>query len=108
MGASFPVLGGLQDLPMKFNIVGNEDCLNPMEEGLFFFLINCCNNVLQASGGVSYFFWDSIKHQSSWRTTLMLCEFYHFANTDMALGSTTPSELLIIHINFSCKSYHGK
>lgn len=55
MGASFPVLGGLQDLPMKFNIVGNEDCLNPMEEGLFF-LINCCNNVLQASGGVSYFF----------------------------------------------------
>lgn len=47
----------MKDLPMKFNIMGNEDCLNPMEEGLlFFFLINCCNNVLQASGGVSYFF----------------------------------------------------
>lgn len=37
---------------------------------------------------------DIIRRRSSCRTTLMLYEFCHFASTDMALGSTTPLELL--------------
>ena len=58
MGAFFPVLWSLQDVSRKFTTVENEDCLNRMGGSggpVVFFLINCCNTVLQAAEGVSYF-----------------------------------------------------
>ena len=58
MGAFFPVLWGLQDESRKFTTVENEDCLNRMGGSggpVVFFLINCCNTVLQGAEGVSHF-----------------------------------------------------
>ena len=40
------------------------------------------------------FSFDIIRRRSSCRMTLMLWEFCHFASTAVALGSTTPFELL--------------
>lgn len=57
MGTSFPVFWGLQDASRKFTTVENEDSLNWIRGGmlLVFFLINCCNIVLQVAEEVSYF-----------------------------------------------------
>ena len=57
-GAFFPVLWGLQDISRKFTTVENENCLNWMGGRggpVVFFLVKCCNTVLQAVEGVSYF-----------------------------------------------------
>ena len=49
---------------------------------------------VSGSWGSFIFSLDTVRHQSSCRTTLMLHESGHSASTDMVLGSTTPLELL--------------